>query len=108
MRLANNALRGVPLKWSNDGDAIWLDAGTTRVLDAIPGSATASDNRHQRVARSVATGRTEHTFTRCARLFWLGGRIGTDGFVYGGTGNEQLLDMVNIRTAFISGVGFYA
>jgi ribose transport system substrate-binding protein len=86
----------------NDGEAIWLDAGTTvRVL--VPFLAERQQltivTNGLRVALQLAE-QSEHT------VMLVGGRVGTDGLYTIGTGSEQLLDMVNIRTAFISGVGF--
>ncbi|MCO5185509.1 MAG: substrate-binding domain-containing protein [Anaerolineae bacterium] len=91
----------------NDGDAIWLDAGTTvRVL--VPFLAQRQRltivTNGLRVALQLAEQSTHLQGAHTVIL--VGGRIGTDGLYTIGTGNEQLLDMVNIRTAFISGVGF--
>ncbi|MEM7113086.1 MAG: substrate-binding domain-containing protein [Chloroflexota bacterium] len=85
-----------------DGDAIWLDAGTT-VQSLIPFLAERERltvvTNGLRIALQLAE-QSEHT------VLLIGGRVGRDGFYTVGTGSEQLLETVNIRTAFISGVGF--
>ncbi len=85
-----------------EGDAIWLDAGTTSQT-LIPHLTQRRDltivTNGLRVALQLAE-QTEH------HILLIGGRVGKDGISTIGTGNEQLLETVNIRTAFISGVGF--
>lgn len=84
------------------GDAIWLDAGTT-VRMMIPLLAQRQDltivTNGLRAALQLAE-QTDH------QILLVGGRVGKDGIYTIGTGNEQLLATVNIRTAFVSGVGF--
>jgi ribose transport system substrate-binding protein len=86
----------------NDGEAIWLDAGTT-VRTLVPflterqQLTIVTNGLH--VALQLAN-QGKHT------VLLVGGRVGTDGLYTIGTGSEKLLDSVNIRTAFISGVGF--
>ena len=85
-----------------DGDAVWLDAGTT-VQMMVPLLTQRRDltlvTNGLRVALLLAE-QNRH------RVLLIGGRVGKDGIYTIGTGNEQLLATVNIRTAFISGVGF--
>ncbi|HFC11272.1 MAG TPA: DeoR family transcriptional regulator, partial [Anaerolineae bacterium] len=85
-----------------DGDAIWLDAGTTiqvlLPLLAQRHGLTVVTNGLQVALQLAASGKHQ--------VLLIGGWVGKDGIYTIGTGNQQLLDTVNIRTAFISGVGF--
>lgn len=85
-----------------DGDAIWLDAGTS-VQMMIPMLKNRSNltivTNGLRVALQLAE-QDRH------QVLLIGGRVGKDGLYTIGTGNERLLDTVNIQTAFVSGVGF--
>ena len=86
----------------NDGDAIWLDAGTTAQM-MVPFLERRRDltvvTNGLRVALELAN-------QGIHEVLLIGGRVGKDGIYTIGTGNEQLLETVNIRTAFISGVGY--
>ena len=85
----------------DEGDAIWLDAGTTGQL-MVPHlqdrSLTVVTNG-LRVALALAE-QNKHT------VILVGGRVGQDGFYTVGTPNEPLLETLHLNTAFISGVGF--
>ena len=85
-----------------DGYAIWLDAGTS-VQMMIPLLKNRNDltivTNGLRVALQLAE-QDRH------QVLLIGGRVGKDGLYTIGTGNERLLDTVNIQTAFVSGVGF--
>lgn len=85
-----------------DGDAIWLDAGTT-VQMMIP-----LLNRRQNltvITNGIETAlKVAHDTSH--QVLLIGGRIGRDSIYTVGTDNDPLLNSVNIKTAFISGVGF--
>lgn len=85
----------------DDGEAIWLDAGTTGQL-MVPHlqdrSLTVVTNG-LRVALALAE-QGKHT------VILIGGRIGQDGIYTVGTPNDPLLETLHLNTAFISGVGF--
>lgn len=97
LRMAQRAVEMI-----QDGDAIWLDAGTTAQL-MIPLLSQRRDltvvTNGLRVALMLAE-QGSHS------VLLIGGRVGKDGMYTVGTGNERLLDTTNIRTAFVSGVGF--
>ncbi|MEM7800237.1 MAG: substrate-binding domain-containing protein [Chloroflexota bacterium] len=84
-----------------DGDAIWLDAGTT-VQMMVP-------LLNQRLRLTIVTNGLRVALELAQQgnheVLLVGGRVGKDGIYTIGTGNEKLLETVNIRTAFISGVG---
>ena len=85
-----------------DGDAIWLDAGTTVQL-LIP---LLQDRKQLTIvtnglrAAVALSEQSEHT------VLLLGGRLGIDGIYTISMGRSELLDSINIQTAFVSGVGF--
>ncbi len=86
----------------DDGDAIWLDAGTTAQM-IIPhlkerGHLTIVTNGLH-VALRVAES-TDHT------VLLIGGKVESGGLYTAGSTNQNLLDYLRLRTAFISGVGF--
>ena len=98
---AKQRIVGRAVEMIDDDDAIWLDAGTT-VQTMIP---LLSNRRGLtivtnglRIAQLLGQ-IGEH------RVVLIGGTVGKDGLYTIGTGNENLLDTVNIRTAFVSGVG---
>jgi ribose transport system substrate-binding protein len=85
----------------DDGDAIWLDAGTTgqlMVRHLQDRSLTVVTNGL--LAALALAEQGKHT------VILVGGRIGQDGIYTVGTPNDPLLDTLHLNTAFISGVGF--
>ena len=88
----------------DDGDAIWLDAGTSAQM-IIPhlkerSRLTIVTNGLFVALRVAET--TNHT------VLLIGGKVESGGLYTSGGANEQLLDHLRLRTAFISGVGFTA
>ncbi|MFT7587582.1 MAG: ribose transport system substrate-binding protein [Cellvibrionaceae bacterium] len=86
----------------SNGDAIWLDAGTS-VQMLVPLLIQRQDLTIVTNGLRVALELAEQGLHQ---VLLIGGRVGKDGLYTIGTGNERLLEAVNIRTAFISGVGF--
>ena len=85
-----------------DGDAIWLDAGTTvqmmiPLLEAFEELTIITNGL--KIAQEMGE-MSKH------RTILIGGMVGKDGLYTQGTGSEAQLNTVNIRTAFVSGTGF--
>lgn len=104
-QVVNAAAKRRIARWAaemvDDGDAIWLDAGTTGQL-MVPHlydrSLTVVTNG-LRVALELAE-QGKHT------VILVGGRVGQDGIYTVGTPTDPLLETLHLDTAFISGVGF--
>ncbi|MFK7803382.1 MAG: substrate-binding domain-containing protein [Anaerolineae bacterium] len=86
----------------SNGDAIWLDAGTTAQA-LIP---LLAQRRNLTVVTNGLRVAVQLAEQELHQVLLIGGRVGKDGIYTIGTGNERLLDTVNIQTAFVSGVGF--
>ncbi len=85
----------------DNGDAIWLDAGTTGQLMVphLQDRTVTVVNNGLKVALALAD-QGQHT------IILVGGRVGQDGIYTVGTHNDPLLETLHLDTAFISGVGF--
>jgi ribose transport system substrate-binding protein len=85
----------------DNGDAIWLDAGTTGQLMVryLQDRSLTVVTNGLRVAVELAE-QGKHT------VILVGGRVGQDGIYTVGTPNDPLLAALHLDTAFISGVGF--
>ena len=85
-----------------DGDAIWLDAGTTvqmmiSLLESFSNLTVVTNG----IRVALKMGRLgKH------KTILIGGTLGKDGMYTVGTGSADQLNTVNIRTAFVSGTGF--
>lgn len=103
--VANASAKERIARWAaemvDDGDAIWLDAGTTGLLmvQHLQDRSLTVITNGLRVALALAE-QNKHT------VILVGGRVGQDGMYTVGAPGDPLLETLHLNVAFISGVGF--